>query len=285
MTDNELMSLRLLLIATPSAPSQNNVTPHLQLHYHRHPSPRSSVLPHRAMQMNKSRQRKIQNQLHKSLPDAGSHESDLWNQNTRSPLLQLPPELRNRIYELVLSVGQIQVIFKKYQFRAISNGTNNNTHRPQYETLPGGFSCLILDREEHPWPNTLPHRITPVLEQGTSARNNRRKGMTLLSPVCRQLYHETVLLPYRLNAWSFKSISVMDRFLIKERRLPKSHRGAIRVLYNQYVLTGALEKLFGGLEVMLLPNGVRMTKRVVEVDGDHGGKKVVYWDISKKWWE
>ncbi|KAK4173329.1 hypothetical protein QBC36DRAFT_194921 [Triangularia setosa] len=244
------------------------------------------------MPLNKSRQRKIRNKLHKSLPIQGSRESEIWTQNTQSPLLRLPPELRNRIYELVLSVGQIQVIFKKYQFRAINNGMNTNTHRPLYETLPGGFGCLILDREEHPWPTGAHlHKGLSPTEREKTWCNSWSRGMTLLSPVCRQLYHETVLLPYRLNAWSFRSMAVMDRYLVKERRLPKSHREAIRVLYSQCVLTDAMEKLLGGLEVVRLVGGVRMTKRVVEVDGDHGGKKVVYWDInrdslnSRKWWE
>ncbi|KAK0742094.1 hypothetical protein B0T21DRAFT_381792 [Apiosordaria backusii] len=206
------------------------------------------------MQLNKSRQRKIHNKLHKSLPIEGSRESELWNQNTHSPLLRLPPELRNRIYELVLSVGQIQVIFKKYQFRVINNGTIGNS-RPTYETLPGGFGCLILDREENPWPTAHLHKSVPPAEREKASIYTWGRGMTLLSPVCRQLYHETVLLPYRLNAWSFRSIAVMDRFLVKERRLPKSHRGAIRVLYSQCVLTAAVEKLFAGLEVVLLDGG------------------------------
>ncbi|KAK0670296.1 hypothetical protein QBC41DRAFT_318230 [Cercophora samala] len=238
------------------------------------------------MQLNKSRQRKVHNKLHKSLPIEGSRESELWNQNTNSPLLRLPPELRNRIYELVLSVGQIQVIFKRYQFRAISNGTsNNNTHRPLYETVPGGFGCVLLGREENPWPTAHLHKSVPAAEREKAPCYHWPRGMTLLSPVCRQLYHETVLLPYRLNAWSFRSYAVMDRFLVRERRLPKSHRGAIRVLYSKCVLTAAVEKMLGGLEMVLLDGGVRMVKRVVEVDKDHGDKRVVYWDIEKKWWE
>ncbi|KAK4644212.1 hypothetical protein QC761_302820 [Podospora bellae-mahoneyi] len=237
------------------------------------------------MQLTKSRQRKLQNKLHRSLPIEGSRESELWVQNTNSPLLRLPPELRNRIYELVLSVGQIQVIFKRYQFRAISNGANsNNTHRPLYDVVPGGFGCMVFGREENPWPTAHLKPVGPG-QRIPAAYQNWKRGMTLLSPVCRQLYHETVLLPYRLNAWSFHTIAVMDRFLIKERRLPKSHMGAIRVLYSQCVLTAAVEKKLNGLEMVLLDSGWRMVKRVVEVDKDHGDKRAVYWDIEKGWWK
>jgi hypothetical protein len=105
--------------------------------------------------------------------------------------------------------------------------------------------------------------------------------MTLLSAVSRQLYNETVLLPYALNVWSFESNHVMERLLLKEKRLPRPHRRAITILYTPSVLTVAMEKAFGNLEVLLLQGGVRMTR--VEVVKGEG--KAVLWEVQHRWWK
>lgn len=143
---------------------------------------------------------------------------------------------------------------------------------PYYETREGGFWCRVLGRKQNPWP-TNPFKVEPP------------RGMTLLSPVCRQLYHETALLPYSINTWSFESSYVMDRYIVKEKRLPVTHRRAIRVLYSQGVLTVALEKYFGGLEVVLLKGGLRMTKHIIDADPEHAGRQMVTWDVSSPWWK
>jgi hypothetical protein len=116
-----------------------------------------------------------------------------------------------------------------------------NGHRC-YDTIEGGFYCRILGKDQNPW----------VGLEGNTMEPPPRRGMTLLSPVCRQLYHETVLLPFRLNAWSFQSMHVLDRFAIKEKRLPRLHRRAIRLLYVQTLLPKSATKYFVGPEVMVL---------------------------------
>ncbi|KAK0718553.1 hypothetical protein B0T26DRAFT_646352 [Lasiosphaeria miniovina] len=211
------------------------------------------------MQQNKERQRKVRHELHKSFPKPGSLELELWERNQQvSPFFRLPPELRNRIYELVLSVGQINVCYKRWE------------HKPR-RPVEGGFWCRLLDTTQNPW-------TTPGTGTGTELH-----GMTLLSPVCRQLYHETALLPYSMNAWSFESPHVMDRYVVKEKRLPRPQRRAIRMLYSQHVLTTATEKFFGGLEVILLQGGIKMTKHVVDVDPDNAGRRTIVWDVSHHW--
>jgi hypothetical protein len=109
--------------------------------------------------------------------------------------------------------------------------------------------------------------------------------MTLLSPACRQLYHETTLLPYTLNAWSFESRQVMERYVMKEKRLSLPQRRAIHILYSQHVLPWAVEIYFGGLEVIVLENGLKMTKRVIEADPEHGRRPTISWDLSDKKWK
>jgi hypothetical protein len=84
-----------------------------------------------------------------------------------------------------------------------------------------------------------------------SATNAEERGMTLLSPVCRQLYRETSLLPFQLNAWCFESVPVMERYVMREKRLPREQRRAIRTLYINTRFTKAIHKCFGDLEVLI----------------------------------
>jgi len=88
--------------------------------------------------------------------------------------------------------------------------------------------------------------------------------MTLLSPVCRQLYLETALLPYKLNAWSFENKSVMERYVVREKRLPLPQRRAIRTLYVNGPMSKSLEKFFGGLEVIVWKEGSKLRREVLE---------------------
>lgn len=113
-----------------------------------------------------------------------------------------------------------------------------------------------------------------------------RRGLKLLSPVCRQLYHETALLPFRLNAWSFESLHVMDRFVMKEKRLALPHRRAIRLLYSQTVLPAAVEKYFGGLEVIVLETGLTMVKQAAsEQSPESARRQVVAWNVYHRKWK
>ncbi|KAK4142559.1 uncharacterized protein C8A04DRAFT_29836 [Dichotomopilus funicola] len=239
------------------------------------------------MQLNKERQRKIRNMLHKSLPQENSRELALLERNQQlSPLLRLPPELRNRIFELILDVGQINVCYKRWEHRSRTTKTGQRSH----ETVNGGFYCRILDKHQNPWRHPRdgvrpsPSSIPTTASSLPSPRP--RRGMTLLSPVCRQLYHETALLPFRLNAWSFDSSHTMDRYILKEKRLPLAQRRAIRLLYAQTVLTSPVEKYFGGLEVIVLGTGLTMIRRVEEEgDPERGYRKVVAWDLSHTKWK
>lgn len=88
--------------------------------------------------------------------------------------------------------------------------------------------------------------------------------MTLLSPVCRQLYLETALLPYKLNAWSFENRSVMERYVVREKRLPLPQRRAINTLYVSGPMSKSLEKFFGGLKVIVWKEGTKLRREVLE---------------------
>ncbi|KAK0620607.1 hypothetical protein B0T14DRAFT_604171 [Immersiella caudata] len=230
--------------------------------------------------VNKERQRKIRHELLTEAPNEGTPEREIYdlNRNT-SPLLRLPPELRNRIYELVLSVGQINVCYKKWEHKSRASRSGQ---RSTEAVVEGGFYCRILDKKQDPWKTSPSHHHPNVAPpRSGSSHVKYQQGMALLSSVCRQLYNETVLLPYALNVWSFESNHVMERLLLKEKRLPRPHRRAIRMLYTPSVLTVAVEKAFGNLEVLLLQGGVRMTR--VEVVKGEG--KAVLWEVQHRWWK
>lgn len=134
-----------------------------------------------------------------------------------------------------------------------SNKWRTNNSRPQGhgEIVAGGFYCRRFDIGQNPWVDTR-NSVTKVEE----------RGMTLLAPVCRQLYRETSLLPFQLNAWCFESVPVMERYIVRERRLPREQRRALRTLYINTSSTKAIHKCFSKLEVLVWYNrwsGLRKT--------------------------
>lgn len=188
--------------------------------------------------------------------------SGRWNRNrTASPLLRLPPEIRNRIYELVLSVGIISVHHRPVAHRwRVNNSNTNNNNQGRHETIPGGFYCRRLGASQNPWIDTR-----------HSATRAEERGVTLLSPVCRQLYRETALLPFQLNAWCFESVKLMERYVVRERRLPLEQRRAVRTLYADSPFTKAVHKCFGELEVVVCFSRWTGLRRTVLPPG--GGRK------------
>ncbi|KAK5652223.1 hypothetical protein OQA88_10720 [Cercophora sp. LCS_1] len=211
--------------------------------------------------VNKERQRKIRQSL-ASVPKANSQERQIYELNkVASPFLRLPGEIRNRIYELVLDVGQIHVRYKRWEHRR-KNGQLG------YETIPGGFHCLALKRRQNPWAS------------GGVPISNKR-GMTLLSGICRQLYHETSALPFGLNYWSFENVGVMDRLFFKEKRVTRAQRRAITTVFSELPLTTTHDKAFEGLEQVLLKHGGKMV-RLTRIN--FAGQPYLSWEVKTGWW-
>ncbi|TLS25047.1 hypothetical protein PpBr36_07295 [Pyricularia pennisetigena] len=166
-----------------------------------------------------------------------------------SPLLRLPAELRLRIYELLLDVGQISIDYRVW--------TPHTKARP-------GFYCRTLASDADPWASPPAHHREvvcwdPAL-RGHDASGGRGAGkvaktgatsggVTLLSGVCRQLYHETATLPFQLNTWSFHSPRLMNRYL-KERRMTLKQRRAVKILIVKEKPSKAVENMFGCLQVV-----------------------------------
>jgi hypothetical protein len=112
-----------------------------------------------------------------------------------SPLLCLPAELRNRIYELALGGLRLQVF-------NIRNGTKDY------------HSHYIAARDEEP-----------------HSRCKELHRLTALTLVCRQLYTETNILPFRLNAVHVSSDTISHLVTV----LSEAQRNAIFTLRTNYV--------------------------------------------------
>lgn len=105
------------------------------------------------------------------------------------PRLHLPAELRNQIYELVLVRHRIRLWYRRQEIQRrrldeFAMRSNEFIHgAPFYNLQPE--SDHIQD-------------LRNLLEPSSTK-------LTLLSPVCRQLYRETSLLVNSLNTFSFQS--------------------------------------------------------------------------------
>lgn len=185
----------------------------------------------------------------------------LWLHNLESsPFLRLPPEIRNRIYALVLTVGQIHIRYRPWRH-----------HEHYNEAIRGGYYALVLDTTQDPW------ATTPASSSSSSFRTapfhvggglGLRKALTLLSPVCRQLYGETATLPFCLNTWSFENTHIMDRYLRREKSLALAQRRAICVLIANEPPPRPLEHALGGLRTVICKTGKTFQRRDLDTAAD-----------------
>ncbi|KAI8937722.1 hypothetical protein NX059_005422 [Plenodomus lindquistii] len=162
-------------------------------------------------------------------------ESALWHANqSDSPLLQLPAEVRNTIFKYVLGGNTINIDYETY--RNTSDYKQPTTSVPIFK-----YHCTVYDRPANPF------KIKP------SSNEIITRGYFLLNNICRQLYVETATLPYSLNMIAFSSSSVMFNFLYHEQRLSRQQRDAITrlVLPDGILQQNMLSDLGGLLEFFL----------------------------------
>lgn len=159
-----------------------------------------------------------------------------------SPLLRLPSELRLQIYHLLLGGRQIHIRFVPWQLKR-----NVKRTKTEKDSIKGHFRYEVLPYKQDPWTAGVEQ-----LWQAAAASSQAAGGrLTLLSGVCRQLYHETALLPQNLNSWSFESVHMMERYILKDNRMPLQQRRAIAILYCRERLPRELRNKFKGLKVII----------------------------------
>ncbi|ERT02452.1 uncharacterized protein SPSK_05566 [Sporothrix schenckii 1099-18] len=187
-----------------------------------------------------------------------------WHRNAlESPFLRLPPEIRNRIYALVLTVGQIHVRYRPWRMRTTKGGDNKANAKAHSHS---GFYAVALGVDQDAWRATTTTTTTTADTKKATSRARVTAlpdALTPLAAVCRQLYRDTASLPFALNAWSFESARLMERFLVREKRLALYQRRAIAVLVvsvSDDLPSRAMEKYLGGLRAVVWRDGKTMQR-------------------------
>ncbi|KAF2007201.1 hypothetical protein P154DRAFT_516976 [Amniculicola lignicola CBS 123094] len=198
-----------------------------------------------------------------------SREAGLWALNQSNSLfLRLPAEIRNMIYKYVLGGNTISIHYETY--RAISQEVDGDLFRDRIIPV-FKFNSEVLDKS----------RFIPFMGSAIST-SKISNGMTLLNSVCRQLYKETAVLPYKLNTWAFESYSVMVNFIVFREQLNRAQRAAIpeMIIGNQLPSEQVLSYLPGLKKVQLAQKSPAVSGRGI-VDGQTPGwYKVV--DTTKR---
>lgn len=119
------------------------------------------------------------------------------------------------------------------------------------ETIKGHFRYEVLPKKQDPWAPG----VEQLWEANTSSLDLTGARLTLLSGVCRQLYHETALLPQKLNTWSFETMHLMERYFLKENKMPLQQRRALQTLYCRDRMPKDLHKKLKWLKVIIWKDG------------------------------
>lgn len=218
----------------------------------------------------------------------------------------------------MLHVGQVNVRYRPWR--------HQRYRMPGPVPEPGGFYCVVLAPTEDPWAAGLPEKAAlpgddapaphrpscPAVQKRAAADRGHGHGMTLLSGLCRQLYQETAMLPFMLNTWSFQNRAVMDRFVLKERRLSQSKLGApsrlesgksdsapagdgcrplltrcsavqrrsIHTIFMQGEISTTMEKFFGGLHFIHGVDGRILQYTYPDIKTRHCGR----WKLLVRTW-
>lgn len=127
---------------------------------------------------------------------------------SNSPFLRLPREVRSRIYEYALGGKTIIIGYETYR-------TVESASEPDRIISVFRYCCAVHSkRNVNPFKKQLPYI-------------NVSHGYTPLNNICRQLYNETSVLPYTLNTLAFSTHNTMFNFLFLEQRLSREQRDAI----------------------------------------------------------
>ena len=129
--------------------------------------------------------------------------------------------------------------------------------RPKGDTtlLREGFQCVVYRQGVNPYDAEL---------QCEKKRPPFEKGITLLNTVCRQLYKETALLPYKRNTWAFQSNRVFKKFATRQDYLPPPHRRSFKSLFLLRLPDKLVLKKLRCLKTIWLDDGHWVEKYDVE---------------------
>ncbi|KAF2438929.1 hypothetical protein P171DRAFT_423404 [Karstenula rhodostoma CBS 690.94] len=197
---------------------------------------------------------------------ANSAQSQVWSANqTSSPLLRLPANVRRSIFEYVLGGNSIEFGFVTYLVHKTAD--RKNVHIPYFQYTSNVYPSGPLGIQCNPFHGApLPLHSDPDT-----------MGMTLLNGVCRQLYCETYTVPYALNDFYFNSGNALFNFLVKEDRLQPQQRQAIESIVVLHTLPSqsVLDKLPNLQQVRLMAPNVHFELGYYKVVQDGNVAKCV----------
>lgn len=152
-----------------------------------------------------------------------------------------------QIYQLLLGDRQTHIRFVPWHIRR--QAKRGKAAAADQESATGHFRYEALPYKQNPWIPGIEKLWVAATALPRDAMAEAR--LTLLSGVCRQLYHETALLPQILNTWSFENIHMMERYILKENRMPLHQRRAVEIMYCRDRLPQDLRNKFKGLKVIV----------------------------------
>lgn len=157
-----------------------------------------------------------------------------------------------------------------WQYKGRVKRTKADKDRP--ETVKGHFRYEVLQKRQDPWAPAVVQMWESAPEAPALASSPRKSAseprLTLLSGVCRQLYHETSLLPQKLNTWSFETVHLMERYILKENRMPLQQRRALHTLYCRERLPKDVQKKLKWLKVIIWKDGDNLRWQDLEIFPD-----------------
>ncbi|KAL6704071.1 hypothetical protein ACN47E_008835 [Coniothyrium glycines] len=122
-----------------------------------------------------------------------------------STLLSLPAEIRLQIYEYVIGYGIVHV-------RMTWSGI----------CIPTGFAYSCLKKTESLLETNQNDTLADAVPFG--------RDVIVLNLVCRQIYEEASVLPFRLYVWAFESAFTLDQFVCMKRKIPTRCKIAIKTV-------------------------------------------------------
>ncbi|KAI9722963.1 MAG: hypothetical protein M1812_001412 [Candelaria pacifica] len=164
-----------------------------------------------------------------------------------SPLLKLPPEIRNYIYELVLGGQLVHIEYRSERrtvgrelFHRICGSTESEqaTYKLFNEESENEASEDEDEDEDVPYMSRADSCEERHSECHWGGSEDSERIDTTILLTCRQVYYEARFIPFSTNTFSITSAGILKQFL---KELHPVQRNAIGGLHIEYILTGSCD--------------------------------------------